>query len=153
MRERREAYIRDDFNCAQNQAIASVEQEIQVVVKLPKKLTQKELNENRAEKNMLKMALTLCSLSILSRLILIAFYVYAFFFYSFSGTLVVFIVNLSIFTLLPTGAIFVFYSFNKMFRDEFKKKFIIINLKKKLRIQYSHFENEVYLKTLKLKEV
>ena len=90
---------------------------------MPKKLTQKELNENRAEKNMLYMALTLCSISILSRCMIITGAAFFLVFASFSTNLIITTVNNTIYSLVPTSAIFVFYFFNKMFRQEFNKKF------------------------------
>jgi len=90
---------------------------------MPKKLTQKEINENRAEKNMLYMALTLCSISILSRCLIITGAAFFLAFASFSTNLIITTVNNTIYALVPTVAIFVFYFFNKMFREEFNKKF------------------------------
>jgi hypothetical protein len=87
------------------------------------KLTQKEINENRAEKNMFYMALTLCSISILSRILLIISAIYFILFNSFSTTLITYALNITIQTLVPTSAIFVFYSFNKMFREECSRIF------------------------------
>jgi hypothetical protein len=88
----------------------------------PKKLSQKELNEKRAEKNMFYMALTLCSISILSRCLIILCSVFFQFFSSLSTNLILTNINNTIYTLVPTSGIFVFYFFNKMFRKEFKKK-------------------------------
>ena len=85
-------------------------------------LTQKELNENRAEKNMFYMALTLCSISILSRCLIILSSFFFQFFSSLSTNLILKNITNTIYTLVPTSAIFIFYFFNKMFRQEFNKK-------------------------------
>ena len=124
VRERRrkdEAYVLGT-NKQQNQATTSLDDIEVVVVSRPRELTQKEINENRAEKNMFFMALTLSSISIVSRSILIVRYVVFFNFYSFSTILIFFLINLTMYTLVPTVAIFIFYTFNKMFREEFRKK-------------------------------
>ena len=108
-----------------NQAITSNDDEIKVVVVArAKKLTRKEMNEKRAEKNMFLMALTLCSLSILSRVLIFFTYILFFFSGSFSTNLLVYFLNMMLPTIVPSIAIFVFYAFNKMFREEFRKKFI-----------------------------
>jgi len=88
-----------------------------------KKLTQKEITENKAEKNMLYMALTLCSIMILSRVLICIIGIYYYFFNSFSVFILLIILDTFVYTLVPTSAIFVFFFFNKMFRSEFKKKF------------------------------
>ena len=107
-----------------NLASTSSDQEIQVVViAQSRNLTQKEINENKTEKNMFYMALTLCSVSVFSKLILIFTFVFFFFFNSFSNNLILLIITQFLYTFLPTSGIFVFYSFNKMFREEFVKKF------------------------------
>ena len=73
---------------------------------------------------MFYMALTLSSISIASRVLLIFVYIYVLYFYTFSGLFTLLIFTLSImYTFVPSIAILVFYSFNKMFREEFKKKF------------------------------
>jgi hypothetical protein len=88
----------------------------------------KEMNENRAAKNMLYMALTLSSFSIFSRILLFIFSVYFYFFASFTNNLILSLINFSICTLAPTMAIFVFYFFNKIFRQEFSKTFFSKNV-------------------------
>jgi len=123
-RENEEEYISASYHRTQdkNQATTSVD-DIQVVVTRAKRLTQKELNENRTQSNMFYMALTQCSLSIIARVLLIFRFIVFFNFYSFSTSLILLIITLSIYTIVPTVAIFVFYSFNKMFREKFRKKF------------------------------
>jgi len=86
-----------------------------------RELTPKEINEHKTERNLFFMALTLCTISILSRIVFVFCYVNYFFFNSFSNILLVIAINYSIYTLVPTVGIFVFYAFNKMFRQEFKK--------------------------------
>ena len=90
---------------------------------MPHHLTTREKKERDIEKNMLYMILSLCTISILSRVILMFNFVYFYFYYSFFNSLLLFIIADIIFTLVPTVAIFVFYSFNKLFRKEFNKKF------------------------------
>jgi hypothetical protein len=125
VRERREKeneYNRVAYRRNLNQ-IANVDEEIQIGVSIKSKpLTQKEINESKAESNMLKMALTLCSISILSRILFVCSYIFFYFFNSFSYTLTLTLIGFFIFMLGPTTALFVFYSFNKMFRKEFQKK-------------------------------
>ena len=132
VRERRrkdEAYVLD-ANKQQNQVTSGGLDDIEVVVvsSRPRELTQKEINENRAEKNIFFMAFTLSSISVVSRSILIVGYVVFFNFYSFSTILIFFLINLTMYTLVPTISIFIFYTFNKMFREEFKKK--VFNIEK-----------------------
>ena len=130
-RQKEEVYTSIAFNHDQEKAIDALnedeieEMNVMPMIKLVRiQLTQKELNENRAEKNMFKMALTLCSCSILFRVLLILVYIYfVFFTSSFSDNLVLVLVANSIYSFGPTVAICIFYSFNKMFRAEFKKKF------------------------------
>ena len=124
VRERRskeEAYARVAYNT--NQATTSNLDEIQVVVVTQaKRLTQKEKNENKSEKNMFNMALTMSSLSVVSRVLLIFVIIYFYFFSNFSSTLILYIVNALIYIVLSISSIFIFYFFNKMFREEFGKK-------------------------------
>jgi hypothetical protein len=92
-----------------------------------REMTRKEMNENRAEKNMFYMTLTLCSMSILSRILFIICAIYFIIFNIFSPTQFSYILNiiyLFIQTFVPTSALFVFYFFNKMFRQEFSKIFL-----------------------------
>jgi hypothetical protein len=87
-----------------------------------RELTPKEKNDRRAEKNMFYMALTLCSISIFSRSLFMFSYVYYFFF---NGNYVILaLISYAIYTLVPSVAIFAFYSFNKVFREEFNVKIL-----------------------------
>jgi hypothetical protein len=80
---------------------------------------------HKAERNMFFMALTLCSLFIFSRFIFFCLYV-CFFIFGLNTTVVPsFLIMYSVYTLLPTVAIYVFYSFNKIFRKELKNIFFI----------------------------
>jgi hypothetical protein len=129
------SYVRDRrakqaaYSRNQNKQETEIDVEIAVVVvvvgrrKSRKELTQKEINENRVEKNMLYMALTLCSIAIVSRIVIIFCGVYFLFFTSFATNILVQIINISIQTFVPALAIFVFYFFNKMFRQVFNEKF------------------------------
>lgn len=82
-------------------------------------INMREKKEHRIEINMFLMALVLCTISILSRVFIMIAYVYFFFFNTFSDNLNLLIFTFSIFTLVPTVSISVFYSFNQMFRQEF----------------------------------
>ena len=95
-----------------------------------KKLTQKELNELKAEKNMFHMIITLSLISIVSRVILIIGNLYALFFKSFSTTTWTLVVlDYFIYALVPTVSIFIFIAFNKIFRKEFKNMFVFSRIK------------------------
>jgi hypothetical protein len=87
-------------------------------------LSQKDRNERKVEKNMFFMALTLCSISTLTRMLFMFYFVYLFFFSSFRSSLNVCLISYLVYTLEPTIGIFVFYSFNKMFRQVFKETFL-----------------------------
>jgi len=88
-----------------------------------RELSQKEVEEFKAEKNMFVMAIFLCTLSILSRCLIMFYYVYALVNDASSLTLTFGLLNYMVFTMVPSMGVFVFYSFNKMFRQEFKRKF------------------------------
>jgi uncharacterized membrane protein len=92
-----------------------------VVPTRQRQMTLKELNEQKAEKNMFYMALHLCSISIFSRIVFIFSFMYLLAFKSLAHSLFISLIFHAIYTLVPTVAIFVFYSFNKMFREEFNK--------------------------------
>jgi hypothetical protein len=111
------------------------------------RLSQKDKNERNAEKNMLYMVLCLCSISIMSRLVIIFFILFFLFHYSFSGTLTLMVVFITIYTLVPTVSIFIFYSFNKIYREEFNRFFFSqrIFCSKKLFLLPTPFRNR-YLK-------
>ena len=81
----------------------------------------KEKKERKAENNMLYMALTLSSISITYRVVLTLGYVYYFVFNSFYSNLTVTSLCFLMYTLLPLSSIFVFYFFNTLFRQEFKR--------------------------------
>jgi hypothetical protein len=116
-RERQAVYIN------RNQNIQETEIAVEGRRKSRRELTQKEMNENRAEKNMFYMALSLCSIAIVSRVLIIFCGVYFLFFTSFATNILIQIINISIHTFVPALAIFVFYFFNKIFRQVFNEKF------------------------------
>jgi hypothetical protein len=89
---------------------------------------ERENVKHHVEKNMFYMALALCSISILSHVLLMIVYVYYFIFYSFSASIHVSVFSFALLTLEPVLAIFVFYPFNKMFRDECEKLFLCKNI-------------------------
>jgi len=84
--------------------------------------SQREKIERRIEKNMLFMALTLCSISILSRFLFMIIYVYVIIFNTFSNSILIQVINYFIFTFGRFVSTFVFYLFNKAFRDEMNKR-------------------------------
>ena len=117
----------NNFSASQ-QASTSREVDIRVlnetIITIPR-LNSKQRKERELEKTMFYMALTLCLISILSRTVILINYIsYVFFSPSFRKSLLIFISNAFMFTIVPTLAIFVFYLFNKMFRREFHKKFL-----------------------------
>ncbi len=118
--QREEAYRRVAFSNNNNHGeVASIE----VVSQRPdRQLTPREKKDRKVEKNMFYMALTLSTISTVSRILFMISYVFYFFFNSFSYTLILIFNSYSIQTLVPSSGIFVFYSFNKMFRQEFKKR-------------------------------
>jgi len=85
-------------------------------------VNEREKIERKIEKNLLFMALTQCSISILSRFLFLVTFIYVFTFNSLSNTISIQVINYFIFTLGPFVSIFVFYSFNKAFRDELNKR-------------------------------
>ena len=86
-------------------------------------ISQREKCERHIEKNMLYMAITFCSASIASRVLLMVSNIYFHFYYSIMATLSLMIIVHTIYTLVPTVAIFIFYSFNQMFREELRSMF------------------------------
>jgi hypothetical protein len=87
-------------------------------------LTPKEIKERKAEKNMFYMALTLSTISLISRVLLMIVLVYFLMFNTFYNYLIIFFTTNLIQVLAPSSGIFVFYFFNKMFRQEFKKRIL-----------------------------
>jgi len=85
-------------------------------------INERDILKRQAEKNMLYMALALCSISILSRVFLMFSYIYFFLFFSFASHLYVAVIYHTLHTLEPIFNILVFYSFNKMFKEEFNQK-------------------------------
>jgi hypothetical protein len=90
---------------------------------LPRPMSQKKINDRNAERNMFRMAIIQCTISIFMRSIFMFTYVYFTFFYSFSHSLYLLIVNNFLCALEGSLSIFIFYSFNKMFRHELKRHF------------------------------
>jgi hypothetical protein len=83
-------------------------------------LTAKQRSEQKAERNLFVMALTLSSISIGSRIVFACCYFYYFFFYSLATEFAVTLILYTGYTLGPTASILVFYSYNKIFRQEVK---------------------------------
>jgi len=88
------------------------------------KQNERKRREQKIEKNMLYMALTLCSISIVSRMLFMANFIYFLFYFDVSSSNIIFLINYSIYTCAPTLAIFVFYRFNQMFREEFRRSIL-----------------------------
>jgi hypothetical protein len=129
-KKRDEAYSRAAFShnkqSLEQQPTTSLDEVVPVVVvttRQPREMTAKERMDRKAENNMFFMALSLSTISIISRLLYIFIYILYFVLYKLNGTLILPIIFYAIQTFIPTTCIFVFYFFNKMFRQEFKKKF------------------------------
>jgi len=84
----------------------------------------RERNKLQNEKNMFYMALTLCSISFFSRMFFIFAFVYFFYFNTFHSSLNLALIIYLIHALESILNIFVFYSFNEIFNDEFKRKIL-----------------------------
>jgi hypothetical protein len=129
-KKRDESYSRAAFSLNKQsletqQATTSLDEGIPVVVVTPRRphrMTAKEMNDRKAEKNMFFMALTLSTISIISRLLFIVSYILYFLLNTLDGTLILPIIFYSLQTFSPASCILVFYLFNKMFRQEFKRK-------------------------------
>ena len=98
-----------------------IQNSARVEVEVPYKFSKRRLNERKTEKEMLYMILTLCSVSIISRIVITILCVSFIFFYHIQSFLISGLIFTLIFTLTPTASIFIFHSFNKAFRIEFKK--------------------------------
>ena len=83
----------------------------------------KEESERKAERNMFFMALTLSFISISYRVIIAFGYAYYFVFNTFASNLKVVSGCFTVYTILPLSSIFIFYFFNKLFRQELKRMF------------------------------
>jgi len=113
--------LREDILAATAAQTSNCSEDIKGISKLKRKLTQKEIKDHKTEKNLILMALTLSSISILSRIVFVSVYVLYFIFAFNSNLFPTFLATYAIYTFVPSAAIFVFYSFNKMFRKELKK--------------------------------
>jgi hypothetical protein len=130
--KRDEAYRRAAFSLNKppleaQQATTSLDEVVSVVVVTPQRphsMTAKERNDQKAETNMFFMALTLSIISTLTRVFFMISFIIFFVLNYFGGFFNLYIISYSIYTLVPTMAIFVFYSFNKIFRQEFVKKIL-----------------------------
>ena len=92
-----------------------------VEVVVPYKFSKRRLNERKTEKEMLYMILTLCSISFFSRIFFLFLSFSYSFFFDFQNVLVFRVITNFIYSLVPTVSIFIFHSFSKAFRIEFKK--------------------------------
>ena len=137
-KKRDEAYSRAAFSHnkqpLETQPTTSLDEVVPVVVvttRQPQKMTAKERNDQKAENNMFFMALTLSIISTLTRVFFMISFIIFFVLNYFDGSFYLYIISYSIYTLVPTLAIFIFYSFNKIFRQEFVKKILRTKLAKK----------------------
>jgi hypothetical protein len=120
-RQRDEAYLQANKSAKLPTIDEEIVVERRVVPTRQRKLTAKEISERNAENNMFYMAFHLCSISIASRIVFILAFMYFLAFKSLAHSLFISVIFYAIYTLVPTVAIFVFYSFNKRFREEFNK--------------------------------
>jgi hypothetical protein len=97
-------------------------------------MNQREKTERKIERNMLYMAFTLCFVAILTRFSFMICYLYFFIFSTFSTSLLILCISNLIYTIGPTVSIFIFYSFNQMFRDETNRKLFGIEPRQSPRI-------------------
>ena len=109
------------FTTISNDADESSRVEV-LVPRQKRQKTREEIKERKAERNMLLMVLTLSSTSILSRITFMCCFIYYNINSTFSSNIIMASLLFSIYTLRPTLAIGVFYSFNKIFRKEFNKR-------------------------------
>jgi hypothetical protein len=91
------------------------------IVPIGQELTPKERNDRNTEQSMFYMALTLCTIDLASRFILMIIFVFFQFFYTFEFSLILETIFYSVHSLMPFK-IFVFYSFNKIFRQVCRQK-------------------------------
>jgi hypothetical protein len=102
-------------------SMGHIEQAVQV---FRQHSARRDLNERKVKRKMFYLSLTQCSISIITRIFVIISYVYYYFFGTFSVSLSILTILMSIYTFVPTVAIFVFYFFNKKFRKEFQKRIL-----------------------------
>ena len=104
-----------------------------------------KINTHQAEKKMLYMIIIICSISIVSRGIFMIFHVYFIRneIRSFSNFLVMQIASISIYCFGPTVSIFVYYSFNKMYRQALQN--FLIRIGKKYQTKRAAFKKSQLL--------
>ena len=84
--------------------------------------TQRDINERRAEKNMLYMIISLVFLSIFSRVIFSLGSIYFLYFSNtYANGLIIRVACFFVYSIVPTISFLIFYSFNRIFRDEFQR--------------------------------
>ena len=93
-------------------------------------LEQTERSRRKIEKNMFYMAFTLSSISVVSRITVAICVAYFWLNYSFANLLKLSTLCNIVYTLVPMSLIFVFYTFNQLFREELNKVFRLKNLRK-----------------------
>jgi hypothetical protein len=103
-------------------------------------MRQRENTERKIERNMFYMALTLCFTSFLARFLFIACYLYFLIFSTFLNTFFVLVVTNFIYALGPSLSIFIFYSFNQVFRDETNRKLFGIQPRQSPRVIFISHE-------------
>ena len=83
---------------------------------------QRDINERRAEKNMLYMIISLVFLSIFSRVIFSLGSIYFLYFSNtYANGLIIRFACYFVYSIVPTMSFFIFYSFNRIFRDESRR--------------------------------
>ncbi len=97
-------------------------------------MRQREKTERKIERNMFYMALTLCFVSFFTRFVFIAFYLFFIISGSFTNSFLILLISNLVYTFGPTISIFIFYSFNQMFRDETNKKLLGIEPRQSPRV-------------------
>jgi hypothetical protein len=70
------------------------------------------------------MTLTLSFISVITRIFFMLCFIYFFLFASAKDSIYISFISFFVYTFVPSIAIFVFYSFNKMFRDEFDRRIL-----------------------------
>jgi membrane protein implicated in regulation of membrane protease activity len=115
-RQRDEEYNRASYT--------NTQQTVEFILPQRREITQKEINDRRAENNMFYMALTLSFISVITRIFFMLCFIYFFFYASAKDIIYISFTTFLVHTFVPSIAIFVFYSFNKMFRDEFKQRIV-----------------------------
>ena len=90
-----------------------------------KQQEKKAADQQQIEKN-IYMSFLLCTINILSRLLILISAISYFFFSSFADALLIQLISFCIYFFVPFASVFVFYFFNRTFRNELKKMFKLL---------------------------